>query len=78
MSDYWFEPFQCPACRGEGAIRGPEIGMRYHECRYCVGYGEVSEDEAAAWFEGDRTQSDRVQQLAELSTSQPHPGGPDE
>lgn len=37
------EEFQCPACRGHGAIRGPQTNMPWFDCRLCDGTGAVTE-----------------------------------
>lgn len=37
---------QCPPCRGQGVVRGPQSNMPWFECRYCKGTGEVTEQQA--------------------------------
>ena len=40
------ERVQCPACRGQGEVRGPQSNMPWFECRYCGGSGVVTEQQA--------------------------------
>ena len=40
------EHVQCPACRGQGEVCGPQQGMPWFQCRYCEGSGVVSEQKA--------------------------------
>jgi DnaJ-class molecular chaperone len=40
---------QCPLCKGDGSIRGPFTGMRWYDCAYCQGTGEVSAKRFYAW-----------------------------
>jgi hypothetical protein len=40
---------RCPACDGQGSVRGPERGMPWFDCKTCEGIGALSPEEGEAY-----------------------------
>ena len=40
---------ECPNCKGQGEVRGPQSNMPWFICRLCNGSGVVTEQQSRDW-----------------------------